>query len=150
MNSRSLLDRMMLEERRVEGMRLKSYLCPAGHWTCGVGATGRDIGPDTIWTLEQAIERLERDCVRSVGNALRLCPILYNQPDDRIMAVADFVFNLGYPRLASSTMRRRINEGNWHEAAVEMNRWVWGGGKKLPGLIKRRAYFADKLLNPES
>lgn len=144
--SRTVLDGAMSMARRYEGLKLQSYLCPAGVWTIGVGATGRDIGPGLVWTLEQAIERLERDCVRSVGMAYKHCPILYGEPDERAWAVGDFVFNLGPGRLIASTMRLRINEGNWTAAAEEAKRWVWGGGKKLPGLIRRRAEMADLLL----
>lgn len=146
--TRSVVDGAMSMARRREGMRLKSYRCPAGVWTIGVGATGPSIGPDLVWTLEQSIERLERDCVRSVGMAYKLCPILYGEPDDRVVAVGDFVFNLGWPRLAASTLRVRINAGNWRLAASEARRWVWGGGKELPGLIARRAEMAEMLLNP--
>lgn len=145
--SQAIVGGAMSMARRHEGTRLKSYLCPAGVWTIGVGATGRDIGPGLVWTLEQAIERLERDCVRSVGMAYKLCPILYGESDARVVAVGDFVFNLGYPRLAASTMRRCINEGRWEDAAREAQKWVWGGGKKLPGLIKRRAEMAELLLS---
>jgi lysozyme len=144
--SQTVIDGAMSMARRYEGMRLKAYLCPAGVWTIGAGATGRGIGPGLVWTLEQAIERLERDCVRSLGAAYKHCPILYSEPDARAIGVGDFVFNLGEGRLIASTMRRRINEGNWTAAAEEAKRWVWGGGKKLPGLVLRRAEMAELLL----
>ena len=30
-------------------------------WTIGVGTTGPDVGPDTIWTREQCLERFHAD-----------------------------------------------------------------------------------------
>jgi len=70
---------------------------------------------------------------------VRLSPILLSQDPNRLAALADFVFNLGSGRYAASTLRRRVNAGDWTGAADQLHRWVWGGGKKLPGLIRRRA-----------
>jgi lysozyme len=39
-----------------------------------------------------------------------------------------------------------VNQRDWPAAAEEMRRWVWGGGKKLPGLILRREEAAKLLL----
>lgn len=70
--------------------------------------------------------------------ALRLSPVLASHPN-KLAAVTSFVFNLGEGRYAASTMRRLINQGEWQAAADEFDRWIWGGGRKLPGLIRRRA-----------
>lgn len=61
------------------------------------------------------------------------------------MAIVDF-FNLGAGRLQTSTLRRRINQRDWTGAAAELRRWVYGGGKVLPGLVARRAAEAAWLL----
>lgn len=50
-----------------------------------------------------------------------------------------FTFNLGSGRLQSSTLRQKINRSDYEGAAGEFKRWVYGGGRKLPGLIARRA-----------
>ena len=57
-------------------------------------------------------------------------------PDD---AIVDFTFNLGAGRLQTSTLRRRVNQRDWTAAGQELRRWVYGGGKVLPGLVARRA-----------
>jgi len=57
----------------------------------------------------------------------------------------DFTFNLGAGRLQTSTLRRRINQRNWAAAAKELHRWVYGGGKVLPGLVTRREAEAGLL-----
>lgn len=88
------------------------------------------------WLLEDA----ERAC----RSALALSPSLAGQ-DDRLAAVADFVFNLGAGRYKASTLRRRIAAGDWPGAAEQLGRWVWGGGKRLPGLIVRRSAEAELL-----
>lgn len=121
--------------RRFEGCYLKAYLCPAGVWTIGYGATGLDIGPGTVWTKEQAEARLRSDALRFARGALALCPELRGAP---LCAIADFAYNLGLGRLKASTLRRRVNAGDFEAAKAELMKWTKGGGKILPGLVKRR------------
>jgi len=58
----------------------------------------------------------------------------------------DFTFNLGAGRLQTSTLRRRVNQRDWFAARLELRRWVYGGGKILPGLVMRREAEAVWLL----
>jgi lysozyme len=68
-----------------------------------------------------------------------------------LAAIVDFTFNLGAGRLQTSTLRRRINQRDWLAAGTELRRWVFGGGKVLPGLVARREAEAAWLLhNPRS
>jgi lysozyme len=69
---------------------------------------------------------------------LRYCPVLAAEPEGRLAAIIDFTFNLGAGRLQTSTLRRRVNQRDWTAAANELRRWVYGGGKVLPGLVARR------------
>ena len=121
--------------RRFEGLRLRAYLCPAGVWTIGYGATGSGIGPGLTWTAAQAEERLHRDTPIYIAAAAKLCP---GATGSRLDALADFAYNLGATRLAGSTLRRRFNRGDFEGAAAEFSKWVFGGGRKLPGLVLRR------------
>lgn len=125
--------------------KLAPYICPAGVWTIGYGATGPGIRPGVLWTVEQAEARLISDLAGFTRESLRLCPVLAMYPD-KLGAVVSFAFNLGSTRLAASTLRRRINEEDWPGAAEQLMRWVWGGGKRLPGLVRRRAAEAKVLL----
>lgn len=77
-----------------------------------------------------------------VAHAVRLSPGLSG---DRLTAIADFIFNLGPTRYAASTLRRRVNDSDWCGARDEIRRWVFGGGKKLPGLVIRREAEAALL-----
>ena len=81
---------------------------------------------------------LAQDLVTALQATLRHCPILAAEPEGRLAAIVDFTFNLGAGRLQTSTLRRRINQRDWLEAARELRRWVNGGGKVLPGLVTRR------------
>lgn len=127
--------------RRFEGLRLRAYLCPAGIPTIGYGATGPDIKLGMTWTAAEAEARLQRDTLHYLTAAQKLCP---GATWGRLEALADFAFNLGPTRLAGSTLRRKVNRGDWAGAAVEIEKWVFGGGRKLPGLMLRR--HAERLL----
>jgi lysozyme len=47
-------------------------------------------------------------------------------------------FNLGAGSLQRSTLRRKINREEHEDVPAEFLRWVWAGGKKLCGLVRRR------------
>lgn len=117
------------------------YLCPAGVWTIGYGTVvGSPAYPPV--TVEQAEELL-----LDGANGLRKCvqqaysqtPVLLNEPEHRVAAVASFIYNLGVGNYRASTLRQRIKQQRWGEAEREFHRWVYAGGRKLAGLIARRA-----------
>lgn len=128
--------------RRFEGCRLMPYICPAGVWTCGWGSTGPDVFPGRPWTRGYADRRLEQDAIRFAHGTLLACPRLSGEA---LCAIADFAYNLGLGRLQASTLRKKINAEDWEGAKRELGKWVSGGGRKLPGLILRRAVEADML-----
>lgn len=132
--------------RHFEGLFLKAYICPAGVPTVGYGATGADVRLGMTVSKEWAEDRLVRDMGAALRQSVRLCPVLLLEPEERLAAIADFTFNLGSARLASSTLRKRINEQDWSGAAEELKKWVWGGGRKLPGLVTRRQRERELLL----
>lgn len=128
--------------RRFEGCRLMPYYCPAGVLTCGWGSTGRDIVPGQAWTQEYADKRMESDALKFLKGTKVLCPDLNG---DALCAIADFSYNLGLGRLRASTMRLRINDGDFDGARRELMKWTRGGGKVLAGLVKRRVAEAELL-----
>lgn len=72
--------------------------------------------------------------------------MLATEPEGQLAAIVDFTFNLGAERLQTSTLRRCINQLDWAAAVTELRRWVYGGGKVLPGLVTRREAEAAWLL----
>ncbi|CAH0445222.1 lysozyme [Ralstonia pseudosolanacearum] len=121
---------------KVDPMRAHPYVCPAGYWTIGFGHLCDPAHPPI--TLAQAEAYLAADLVTAFNATLRYCPVLATEPEGRLAAIVDFTFNLGAGRLQTSTLRRRINQRDWYAAANELRRWVYGGGKVLPGLAARR------------
>jgi len=124
--------------------RAHPYVCPAGYWTIGYGHLC-DPKHSPI-TEEEAESYLAHDLQTALAATLRYCPVLATEPDGRLAAIVDFAFNLGAGRLQTSTLRRRINQRDWSQAAIELQRWVYGGGKPLPGLVLRRREESKLLL----
>lgn len=119
------------------------YLCPAGYWTRGYGVLcQKDAGPITI---EQGEAELAGLLPVYVGHALQLSPGLATDSDSRLTAISDWIFNLGPTRYAASTLRRMVNLREWGRAREEILKWVWGGGRRLPGLVLRRELEAALL-----
>lgn len=62
-------------------------------------------------------------------------------------ALVSFTFNLGSGNLRTSTLLKKLNNGDYAGAAGEFLRWVNTGGKRIPGLVLRRE--AEKTLFEE-
>lgn len=121
---------------KVDPGRAHPYLCPAGYWTIGYGHLCERT--HTPITEIEAEVYLAHDLQTALGATLRYCPVLATESEGRLAAIVDFTFNLGAGRLQTSTLRRRINQRDWIAARHELRRWINGGGKVLPGLVRRR------------
>ena len=134
-------------ERKVKrGVEITAvpYVCPAGFWTIGYGHLC-DPKHSPITEAEAEVY-LAHDLQMALAATLRYCPVLATEPEGRLAAIVDFTFNLGAGRLQTSTLRRRVNQLDWTASATELRRWVYGGGKVLPGLVARREKEVSLLL----
>ena len=135
-------------ERKVKrGIEITAvpYICPAGFWTIGYGHLCDPKHPPI--TEAEAEVYLARDLQTALAATLRYCPVLAAESEGRLIAITDFAFNLGAGRLQTSTLRRRVNQRDWSAAAAELRRWVYGGGRVLPGLVARREAEARLLVH---
>ena len=57
----------------------------------------------------------------------------------QVDALASFIYNVGAGAFQGSTLRRRLNAGEYDAVPSELNRWVYAGGRTWPGLVTRRA-----------
>lgn len=121
------------------------YLCPAGYWTIGYGHLCDQAHPPI--TEETAEIYLKEDLLKAYRATVKYCPVLLRWPETKLAAIVDFTFNLGAGRLQTSTLRRRVNQMEWESAASELRRWVRGGGRVLPGLVRRREDEISLLLS---
>lgn len=125
--------------------RANPYICPAGFWTVGFGHLCKPDHPPI--SAAEAEAYLAQDLMTALNATLRYCPVLITEPESRLAAIVDFTFNLGAGRLQTSTLRRRINQRDWQHAGLELLRWIYGGGKPLPGLTERRKQETQLLLS---
>lgn len=136
--------------RTFEGFSSRPYLCPAGIPTIGYGSTYYQDGRKVTLLDAPIAEPVAREMLRLklrneyLPGVLRLCPVLAND-EARCNAIVDFAYNLGVGRLQTSTLRRRINAQDWAGAKEQLMLWVRGGGRILPGLVRRRTAEAALL-----
>ena len=124
--------------KRFEGFSPTVYICPAGYPTIGYGHLMREAERYEQGITEAEAEDLLRWDVQSAENAvLRLIDVPLT--DGQFDALVSFTFNLGAGALQRSTLRRKVNCQPHREVPEQFMRWVWAGGRKLDGLIRRRA-----------
>lgn len=119
-----------------EGCVLKAYQDPVGIWTIGYGHT-HDVHSGMTITAKQADAYLRcdvADAEQAVNSSVTV-PLTQNMFD----ALVSFTFNVGIGAFKKSTLLRKLNQNKLCDAVKEFDRWVYAGGKKLPGLARRRA-----------
>lgn len=127
--------------RQFEGFRGEAYRCPAGIWTIGYGHTTRAGPPSVVpgMTMSEARARevLEAD-VERVAEGVR-ASLTRRVSDPQFSALVSFAFNVGVGAFRSSSVLRAVNAGDFAAVPRRLQLWVKGGGKVLPGLVRRRA-----------
>lgn len=133
--------------KRYEGCSLKAYLCPAHKWTIGYGITvypdGTPVKEGDVITQSKADALLLDYVINQILPHIRDLSLSNNQEK----ALISLLFNIGWPAFAKSKCYKAIKNGDMCTAYVEWE-WIKGGGKVLPGLVKRRAeekylFFCD-------
>lgn len=122
--------------KRWEGSRLTAYRCPAGVWTIGFGSTGAHVVEGLRIDEETAEHWLRRDLASFERVVAAACPASASAQFDAMVSLA---FNVGGAAFRASTLVRLHNAGDFDGAAAQFGRWVLAKGRKLPGLVKRRA-----------
>jgi GH24 family phage-related lysozyme (muramidase) len=147
---------------RYEGFRSRPYLCPAHIWTIGYGhvlyqeqirlPVMRVEGKETpmirkeyplkpednrVWTKTEIDELFRVDVGTFERGVLRLVPSVVGRQGS-FDALVSISFNFGLGNLQKSTIRMKANRSDWDGAAEAFRAWTKGGGKVLPGLVKRR------------
>lgn len=130
--------------KRSEGLRLKAYRDSVGVLTVGYGSTGShvfegmeisDFEADNY--LRKDIETAEKCIANSVTVVLTA---------DQHAALCSFVFNLGCGAFRKSSLLTKLNAGDDDKAAEVFLRYVYAGGKILPGLVTRRQAEHDLFM----
>jgi len=147
---------------RYEGFRNKPYLCPAHIWTIGYGHVlyqeqirlpvvrvhdkhtpmirkEYPLSPEDnrVWSKEEINELFSDDIASFERGVLRLVPGCVSRQGS-FDALVSISYNFGLGNLQRSTIRMKANRGDWEGAAEAFRAWTKGGGKVLPGLVRRR------------
>ena len=130
--------------KEFEGCKLNAYPDPGTGgepWTIGWGSTGPGIGPGTVWTQQQADDRLVADLRQFHRGVIDALPMAAQWSGNRQAALVSFAYNIGLGALRDSTMRRRLAAGEYPDRVVseELPRWNQGGSDVMQGLVRRRA-----------
>jgi len=146
-----------------EGVRFKPYRCPAKLWTIGVGHVlypdqgkmpidQRDsyaLHPEDnrTFSTEEVDGILRSDLARFERGVAQFCPVPLTQ--GMFDSLVSFSFNVGLGTLQRSTLRQKLLRGDKAGAAEELLKYTKGGGKVLPGLVKRRQDERALFLSPQ-
>ena len=133
-----------------EGTKLRPYRDPMGKMAIGTGhvltkeeiETGKliidgvEIDFSSGITAEMAARLLEQDLepVRHMIDSVVKVELTPNQRD----ALASLAFHIGIGRFRRSPLLQKLNAGKYDEVPKEMMQYTKIGGRKIPGLVKRR------------
>lgn len=129
--------------KEFEGFRRDAYRDVTGVLTIGYGHTGSDVREGDRLTTYAAEELLLLD-LREHERAVRQLKVAHTQ--GQFDALVSFVFNVGIGRLNRSALLKVIrNGGSKAQITREFKRWVFAGGQRMPGLVKRREWEAKRF-----
>jgi lysozyme len=132
--------------KKLEGLYLTSYKCPANVWTIGWGSItyedGSPVKKNQTITRKRAEELLKWEMDKKSNEINKLKVWLNNQ--NQFDAILSFTYNIGIGALRRSTLLKiaRINP-NDIEIRNQFMRWVNKGSNFEKGLTNRRKIEAD-------
>jgi lysozyme len=100
-------------------------------------------GDNRVWSKEELVNLFKVDIDSFERGVLRLSPNLVGH-QSKFDAVVSFAYNAGLGNYQRSTIRMKVNRGDWDAAAEAFMSWTKAGGKEVAGLVKRRK--AEKAL----
>lgn len=108
-----------------------------GTLTVGYGSTGAHVKPGMTITEPEASELLLDDLDRFERCVERKVTVPLN--DNQFAALVSFCFNVGEGNFSSSTLLKKLNKGDYASVPAELAKWVTSKGKRMQGLVNRRA-----------
>ena len=122
-----------------EGLKNTAYRDVAGVLTIGYGHTSAAGAPKVTPGMtigDKEAERILRaDLAKFEARVERLVKVPLT--DNQFSALVSFDFNAG--ALHKSTLLKKLNKGDYAAVPVELMKWVHSGGRKIQGLVNRRA-----------
>ncbi len=130
--------------KSLEGFKAEPYICSGGYKTIGYGHVILSNEYDVI-TESEADVILFKDIAKAKESVCRNIEIKLKQC--QFDALVSFTFNVGGAALQRSTLRQKINRSEHDLIPKELQKWVYAGGRIIPGLIKRRIIEAEVYSN---
>ena len=127
-------------DKKFEGFSAKPYICPAGAPTIGYGSTHYEDGTAVKMT-DQPVTRDRAEELLSVEQLrcdIKIRTRFGNIGPARAGALGSFSYNLGFGALSGSTLAKKVLAGDHAAASQQFGRWIYGGGRRLKGLVLRR------------
>lgn len=121
-----------------EKLAMEPYNDGAGYMTIGFGHRIREGEHFKRIDEDQARDLLMSD-IEDVEVKLTDC-LEREVSQEQYDSLASLCFNIGNHAFERSTLLQKLNQGRpFKECAPQFDRWVFGGGKKMAGLVNRRA-----------
>lgn len=124
-----------------EGLRLKAYDDGVGVWTIGFGTTkypnGIRVKKGDTCTLDQAKAYMQNDLKSFEQTVNNTVTVQLNQ--NQFDALVSLAYNIGTNAFSKSTLVKKLNANDIRGAADQFDVWVNAGGKRMQGLVNRRA-----------
>ena len=121
---------------RFEGKSNAPYWDPVRIRTICYGHTARV--EERLYSDAECDALFRDDLAVHAGGVLRCTPGIAAMPEI-LAAATSLAFNIGTARYCASTSARRFNAGNLDGGCRAIGRFVYAGGRKLRGLVRRRA-----------
>lgn len=131
-----------------EGLVLHAYKAvpTEQYYTIGYGHYGKDVNANEKITKIGA-EKLLKDDLRKYEDYVNdYVDVKLNQ--NQFDSLVSFAYNCGGGALKTSTLLKKLNNGDYKGAANEFEKWVNSGGNRISGLVKRRGLEKALFLKP--
>ena len=133
--------------KQFEGFRPKPYVCIGGFQTIGYG---HKLLPHEKYPYIDETEAeliLTADLNKAERAVLKYINVLLS--DNQFTALVSFTYNVGIAALQRSTLRQKLNYGDYLTAGEEFLKWIYASGRQISGLVIRRkiesALFLHKI-----
>lgn len=120
-----------------EGNPPVSYADIVGVPTACWGHTGRGVIVGRRYSSAECQALLSQD-MKAHAEGIARC-ITVDVPPESLAAFVSFSFNVGVSAFCNASLTRRLNAGDLRGACAGLSAWVYAGGKRVQGLVNRRA-----------
>ncbi|PIT68757.1 lysozyme [Bartonella tribocorum] len=127
--------------KQVEGLRLTAYEDSGGVWTIGYGHTSAAGAPSVhkdMQITEKEAEKILFQNLREFESAVQKA-VTVPLSDEQFAALVSFSYNVGITAFCNSTLLKKLNKGEYEAIPAELQKWTRVGGKRVKGLVNRRA-----------